>query len=161
MTARGVRQRRSPEYSAFKEIHKSHCLNSQDLRASSEKELLFYGKVIVPCTAELMMYKITLTSPTPTVALANSKENRESKETTGDQKTTRSRPLPVNLNMTLKLSSSYKEQRVERELLRADVNASLGDINRDECVSFLSSVNSPADLNSINNWKEHEHISRD
>lgn len=107
------------------------------------------------------MYKITLTSPTPTVALANSEENRESKETTGHQKTTRSRPLPVNLNMTLKLSSSYKERRVERELLRADVNASLGDINRDECVSFLSSVNGPADLNSINNWKEHEHISRD
>lgn len=101
------------------------------------------------------MYKITLTSPSPTVALANSEEKRESKQTTGDQKTTRSRSLAINLNMTLKLGSSYKEQRVETELLRADGSAFPGDINIDECVSFLNTVYGPAYLNSINNWKEH------
>lgn len=98
------------------------------------------------------MYKITLTSPSPTVALADSKEKRESKQTTGDQKTTRSRSLAINLNVTLKLGSSYKEQRVERELLRADGCAFPSDINIDECVSFLSTLYGPAYLSSINNW---------
>lgn len=101
------------------------------------------------------MYKITLTSPSPTVALANSEEKRESKQTTGDQKTTPSRSRAINLNMTWKLGSSYKEQRVERELLRADGSAFPGDINIDECVSFLSTVCGPSYLNTINNWKEH------
>lgn len=95
---------------------------------SSEKKLLFYVKVIVPCTAELIMHKITLTSPSPMVVLTHSKEKRESKQTTSDQKTTRSRSLAINLNMTLKLGSSYKEQRVERELLRADGSAFFSDI---------------------------------
>lgn len=108
-------------------------------------------KVIVPCTAELIMYKITLTSPSPMVVLVKSKEKRESKQTTGDQKTTRSRSLAINLNMTLKLGSSYKEQRVERELLGADGTAFLGDIIIDECVSFLSTVYGPAYFSSINN----------
>jgi len=100
------------------------------------------------------MYKITLTSPGPTVTLANSKEKRESKQTTGDQKTTRSRSLAINLSVTLKLGSSYKEQRVEIELLGADGCAFPGDINIDECVSFRSTVYGPAYLNSTNNWKE-------
>lgn len=89
------------------------------------------------------------------VALANSKEKRESKQTAGDQKTTWSRSLAINLNMTSKLDSSYKEQRVERESLRADGSAFPSDINIDECVYFLSTVYGPAYLNSINNWKEH------
>lgn len=121
---------------------------------SSEKELLFYEKVIIPCTAELTMYKISPTSPSPTVTLDNRQEKRESKQTTGDQKTTRSRSLAINCNMTLKPGSSYKEQRVERELLRADGSAFPGDINTDECISLLSTVYGSAYLNSINNWEE-------
>lgn len=53
--------------------------------------------------------------------------------------------------MMLKLGSSYKEQRVERELLRADGSAFPGDINTDECISLLSTVYGSAYLNSINN----------
>lgn len=56
--------------------------------------------------------------------------------------------------MTLKPGSSYKEQRVERELLRADGSAFPGDINTDECISLLSTVYGSAYLNSINNWEE-------
>ena len=84
------------------------------------------------------------------MALANREEKRESKQTTGDQKTTQSRSLAINLKMTLKLGSSYKEQRLEREVLRADGSAFPGDINIDECVSFLSTVYGPAYLNSTN-----------
>lgn len=145
---------KNPEYLAFKEICKKHCLNSQDLHKTSEKELLFHEKVIIPCTAELMMYKITPTSPSPIVTLDNRQEKRESKQTTGDQKTTRSRSPAINRNMTLKLGSSYKEHRVERELLRADGSAFPGDINSDECISLLSTVYGSAYLNSRNNWEE-------
>lgn len=121
---------------------------------SSKKELLFYEKVIISCTAELMMYKISPASPSPTVTLDSRQEKRKSKQTTGDQKTTRSRSLAINCNMTLKLGSSYKEQRVERELLRADGSAFPGDINTDECISLLSTVYGSAYLNSTNNWEE-------
>lgn len=99
----------------FKEICENHCLNSQDLHVSSEKELLFYGKGVIPCTVELMMYKITLTSPSPTVAPASSEEKRDSKQAVGDQKTTRSRSPAINLHTTSELGSSYKEQRVDGE----------------------------------------------
>lgn len=93
--------------------------------------------------AELTMYKRTLTSPSPTVALANSREKRQSKQTIGDQKTTRGRALAINLSVTLRLGSSYKEQRVERELLRADGSSFPGDISREERVSVLSAGHGP------------------
>lgn len=87
-TRREAVRNKIPTIQFSRKSAKNHCLNSQDLHVSSEKELLFYGKGVVPCTAELMMYKITLTSQSPTVAPANSEEKRDSKQAVGDQKTT-------------------------------------------------------------------------
>lgn len=155
MTVRSVRQWRTKSWVFGFQGNLQKTLSQQPRFTHVFRErITFSEKVIIPCTAELMMDKISPTSPSATVTLDNRQEKRESKQTTGDQKTTRSRSLTINHNMTLKLGSSYKEQRVERELLRADGNAFPGDINTDECISFLSTVHGSAYLNSMNNWKE-------